>query len=306
MVSWLRSLATAESVGAFAGERYGLTVRSCALLRSLSNEVYQVVADDRRYAFKLYRHGGRSVGEVAWEQDLVAHVIGRGIPCAAPVPLPDGSLCGEMDAPEGPRPFTLSEWVEGTKPQPPADDGLFRDFGRLIGRFHAAGAGFHSGYPRQAASLSGMLDEPLRAIAPHLGGDHADQVGALAVRAREELSARELAWGVRHGDVSLDNVHRTGRGLVLHDFDLAGPGWLAADLTGVHATEHWRAFAAGYAAEHPLPEESVIPWLEVSALISNLRFHLIEKPRYRGLESVAEGWADRELARLSELSARLL
>jgi Ser/Thr protein kinase RdoA (MazF antagonist) len=76
------------------GSRYGLTVRSCVLLRSLANEVYQVAADDRGYAFKLYRHGGRSVGEVAWEQDLVAHVISRGVPCAAPVPLPDGSLWG--------------------------------------------------------------------------------------------------------------------------------------------------------------------------------------------------------------------
>ncbi len=306
VVSWLRSLPTAEAAGAFAGERYGLKVRSCVLLRSLANEVYQIVGDDRRYAFKLYRHGGRSAGEVAWEQDLVAHVIGCGIPCAAPVPLPDGSLCGEMEAPEGPRPFALSQWVEGTKPQPPAGDELFRDFGRLIGRFHAAAAGFRSGHPRQPASLSTMLDEPLRAITPHLDGDHADRVAALAGRAREQLSARELSWGIRHGDVSLDNIHRTGRGLVLHDFDQAGPGWLAADLTGVQATGHWDAFADGYTAEHPLPDLPVIPWLEVCQLIGNLRFHLVEKPQYRGLESLAEGWADRALARVGELSARLL
>jgi hypothetical protein len=74
----------------------------------------------------------------------------------------------------------------------------------------------------------------------------------------------------------------------------------------VHATGHWHAFAAGYAAERPLPDPEVIPWLEVCALIGNLRFHLVEKPQYRGLESVSEGWADRELARLGELSTRLL
>jgi len=85
-----------------------------------------------------------------------------------------------------------------------------------------------------------------------------------------------------------------------------GPGWLAADLTGVQATEHWQAFAAGYTAEHPLPDLSVIPWLEVCQLIGNLCFHLVEKPQYRGLESLAEGWADRALARVGELSARLL
>lgn len=140
---------------------------------------------------------------------------------------------------------------------------------------------------------------------PYLAG-HADQVTALADQARQRLSTRELSWSIRHGDVTLDNIHRTDHGLVLHDFDLAGPGWLAADLTSVHATPHWPAFAAGYAAVRALPELSVLPWLEVCALLSNLRFHMIEKPRYRGLESLTEGWVDRELARIDELHRQLL
>jgi Ser/Thr protein kinase RdoA (MazF antagonist) len=298
-------LPATEAVGALVGARYGLKVRSCVLLRSLVNEVYRIGTDDRRYAFKLYRRGGWSTGEVAWEQDLVAYVTGRGVACAAPVPLLDGSLCGELEAPEGPRPFALSEYVEGTKPQPPASDELYRDFGRLIGRFHAVGASFRSSHPRRAFDLSHALDQPLRAIAPHLA-DHTDRVTVLAGRARQELSTRELSWGIRHGDVTLDNVHRTGRGLVLHDFDLAGPGWLAADLTGVHATQYWHAFAAGYAAVHVLPDLSILPWLEVCALISNLRFHMVDKPQYRGLESLTEGWVDRELARIDELHTQLL
>jgi Ser/Thr protein kinase RdoA (MazF antagonist) len=303
--SWLRSLPTAEAVGALVGARYGLKVRSCVLLRSLVNEVYRIDTDDRRYALKLYRHGRWSTDEVAWEQDLVAYVIADGVACAAPVPMLDGSLCGELEAPEGARPFALTGYVEGTKPRQPTSDELYRDFGRLIGRFHAAGASFRSSHPRRAFDLGHALDQPLRAIAPHLAG-HTDRVTALADRARQELSTRELSLGIRHGDVTLDNVHRTGRGLVLHDFDLAGPGWLAADLTGVHATQHWHAFAAGYSAVHALPDLSILPWLEVCALISNLRFHLVEKPQYRGLESLAEGWVDRELARIDELHAQLL
>lgn len=309
MSSWLRSLPTAEAVGALARARYGLTVRSCVLLRSLANEVYRVDAGDRRYAFKLYRQGGRSADEVAWEQELVAYVIGCGVACAAPVPMLDGRLCGEMEAPEGPRPFALSEYVEGTKPQWPASDELYRDFGRLIGRFHAAATAFRSSRPRRAFDLSYMLDGPLRAIVPYLT-DRADRVSVLADLARQQLSARELSWGIRHGDVTLDNIHRTDRGLVLHDFDLAAPGWLAADLTGVHATQHWDAFAAGYADVHALPELSelpvILPWLEVCALIANLCFHLVEKPQYRGLESLAEGWVDRDLARIDQLHAQLL
>jgi Ser/Thr protein kinase RdoA (MazF antagonist) len=271
----------------------------------LVNDVYRIGTGDRRYVFKLYRRGGWSVGEVAWEQDLVAYVTGRGVACASPVPMLDGSLCGEMEAPEGPRPFALSEFVDGTKPQPPAGEEVYRDFGRLIGRFHAAGTSFRSSHPRRIFDLSCMLDEPLQAIVPRMAG-RADRVIALAARARQQLSTREPSWGIQHGDVTLDNIHRTGQGLVLHDFDLAGPGWPAADLAGVHATPYWPAFAAGYATARELPELSVLPWLEVCALISNLRFHLIEKPQYRGLESLTEGWVDRELARIDKLHTQLL
>jgi Ser/Thr protein kinase RdoA (MazF antagonist) len=303
--SWLRSLPTAEAVGALVSARYGLRARSCALLRSLANDVYRIDTDGHRYVLKLYRHDGWSTDEVAWEQDLAAHLIDHGVACPAPVPMLDGSLGGELRAPEGTRPFALVEHVEGTKPQPPASDALYRDFGVLIGRFHAAGASFRSSHPRRVFDLARVLDEPLQAVMPHLAG-RADRVAALAGQARRELGGREISGGIRHGDVTLDNIHSTGRGLVLHDFDLAGPGWLAADLTGVHATPHWHAFAAGYAAVRALPDLSVLPWLEVCALISNLRFHLIEKPRYRGLESLAEGWADRELARIDELHTQLL
>jgi Ser/Thr protein kinase RdoA (MazF antagonist) len=302
--SWLRSLPTAEAVGALVGARYGLRARSCVLLRSLVNDVYRVDTGGSRYVLKLCRHDGWSVPEVAWEQDLAAHLIGRGVACPAPVPMLDGRLCGELQAPEGARPFALAEHVEGTKPQS-ATDALYRDFGLLIGRFHAAGASFRSSHPRRASDLACVLDEPLQAVMPHLVG-RADRVAALAGQARLQLGGRELSWGIRHGDVTLDNIHHTGRGLVLHDFDLAGPGWLAADLTGVHATPHWPAFAAGYATVRALPDLSVLPWLEVCALISDLRFHLVEKPRYRGLESLAEGWADRDLARIDQLHARLL
>jgi Ser/Thr protein kinase RdoA (MazF antagonist) len=54
--------------------------------------------------------------------------------------------CGELEAPEGSRPFALTEYAEGTKPQPPASDELYRDFGRLIGRFHAASCISRSDY----------------------------------------------------------------------------------------------------------------------------------------------------------------
>lgn len=44
--------------------------------------------------------------------------------------------------------------------------------------------------------------------------------------------AGQLDWGIRHGDVRMDNVHRTDAGLVIHDFDLAHVGWRVTGLSG--------------------------------------------------------------------------
>ncbi|HVX44692.1 MAG TPA: phosphotransferase [Mycobacteriales bacterium] len=302
MISWLRSLPTAESLGEFIAEQYGFSVRSCVLLRSLANQVYELRTDSTRFAVKVYRAGGWSAEEVAWEQELVAHAIDRGVPCAAPVPLPDGRWCAELDSPEGPRPVALSAFVEGVKPRPPFDAGLFGEYGRLIAAFHTAAEDFRTSSPRRPWDLEAALERPLREL--RVEGRDA-MIADLADYARTRLSAHPPAWGIRHGDVSLDNLHRTDLGLVLHDFDLAGPGWPAADLTGVRATERWEDFAAGYRTVRELPDLSALPALDICGLISNLHFHLVRKPLYRGSESIGEGWADREIARLEQLHAEL-
>lgn len=80
-------------------------------------EVCEVRTPQQRYAFKLYHHGGWSTEEIAWEAELVDHLASNGIPVAKVVPLLFGDQVGEVAAPEGPRPFLLSEWVEGRKPR---------------------------------------------------------------------------------------------------------------------------------------------------------------------------------------------
>jgi Ser/Thr protein kinase RdoA (MazF antagonist) len=288
---------------------YGLTVTDCVLVRSLVNDVYQVTTAQRQYAFKLYRHGGWSTEEVAWEQDLVVHLSASGVAVAPCVRLLDGRLVGELAAPEGPRPFALSHWLPGHKPQPPWTDGLYRDFGAAVARFHRAGDDFHSQHTRRPFDLERTLDRPLDQVLARLDGRPDDQglvreLGTEARRRIAELIDQGLDWGIRHGDISLDNVHRTDGGLILHDFDLAGEGWRAADLTGVRGTAHWEAFLAGYTPHRPLaaPDLAAIGWLRVAGLIANLAFHLVEKPAIRGTESLTEGWVDRELTSLREFA----
>jgi Ser/Thr protein kinase RdoA (MazF antagonist) len=300
----LRSLLDPAALLALISRDYRLTgLERVVLLRSLVNDVYRVDTTDRTYVLKVYRSGWRSPDEVAWEVDLIAHLHRAGVAVSPPVARTDGDPIGVIDAPEGPRPAMLSEFTAGSDPPQPFTGPLYRDFGRLIGQLHDAGADFTSGHHRPPADLTHLLDRPLAAILPLLADRPADRAGivALADTARRrlaELSADDPARGICHGDVSMDNVRLTpDRRLVIHDFDLSGEGWLAGDLCGVRATPWWDDFVAGYTELRPLRpvDLQAIPWLDVVTRISNLAFHLIDKPSWRGTETLSEGYLERDL-----------
>lgn len=125
----------------------------CELVRSFVNDVYRVDTVTGPFALKIYRHGGWSPDEVAWEQGLISHAAEAGAPVVAPVALSDGRLAGEAPYPEGVRPFALSPWVPGRKPRPPFTDEVYRAFGEVIGQFHAAGDTFRSAHSRRPFEL---------------------------------------------------------------------------------------------------------------------------------------------------------
>ena len=310
--SWYaRSVLAPAGVVELVHEQSGLEVTGCELVRSLVNDVYALDTTSGGYAFKLYRQVGapraRSRLEVGWEQQLASELIRAGLAVPAPVTLSGGALVGELLAPEGPRPYALTHWVAGTKPVPPWTDELYRTFGALTGQFHDLAVGLAGGEARTPVDPV----EELAATAAEVAGVLGDPDDRELVRARagwagqqlDRLTRSGMTSGVRHGDVTLDNVLLTPAGLALHDLDRSGPGWLAADLTGVRQTDHWPAFLAGYRRVRPVTAADVeaLPALQVVALVDNLRFHLVDKPQVFGTESRAEGWVERELASLRAL-----
>jgi Ser/Thr protein kinase RdoA (MazF antagonist) len=196
----------------------------------------------------------------------------------------------------------LQEFVDGTKP--PYQEELYRDFGVLVAQFHELADSYVPEFPRRAADPSQSLDE----LRPYLTPAEENLLRALADAVRNNLAQYSPALGIFHGDVSLDNLLVSGNGLTLYDFDLAGVGHRAADFTGVASTPYWQAFKAGYTTRRPITaeDEAAIPYLGVAGRISNLRFHLVDKPLIRGTESRAEGWADRELTALRQAADELL
>jgi Ser/Thr protein kinase RdoA (MazF antagonist) len=258
---------------------------------------------------KLYRTGHRTVDDVAWELELAG--VLKGI-VAAGVPLADGRLAGELVAAEGLRPFSMWEWAPGHKPVAPFDDRLYRQFGAATAWFHAAAdeAGLRprrTNTREQSAGDGELFARTAEEVLARLEPADRTTVGGLIAVARDRLSGLELERGICHGDVSLDNLHVDGDRVVFYDLDRAGYGWRAADLTGVASTPHWPAFLDGYRAVRAIGDVDLeaLPWLDAVGRIGDLHFHLVDKPAWRGTESVGEGWAEHNLERLRVAAARL-
>jgi Ser/Thr protein kinase RdoA (MazF antagonist) len=309
----LRSICTPEAVAETVQRSYGLEVTGCTLIRSFVNDVYEIATPERRCVLKVYHHGGWSEEEVGWEQELITHLAANGVAVARAVSLANGELVGVLDAPEGPRPYAMVEFVEGEKPRKPFSDELYDEYGALLARLHDAADSFRTTRYRRPFDLGETLDEPLAEVLPALAGQPDDQavvseLGALARHRLEELAEQGLEWGIRHGDVSLDNVHVTSQGLTIHDFDLAAEGWRVADLAGCLSTPFADAFLGGYTRIREVEpvELEALPWLTIVGNIGNLRFHVCDKAAWRGTESLSEGWVHDLLESLRARAAELL
>ena len=293
MFPTLRSIVDPAPLAELAAREYGLEVTGCVLLRSLVNDVYRLDTPAGPRVLKLYRAGYGSAG---WEVALARHV-GAGV--AQGVPLRDGRPAGSLPAPEGPRAFTLWEWVPGGKPPKPRTDELYHRFGRATAAFHEASTGF-AGPP--AVAVGALVDDVLARVP-----DAADRslIARLAGEAGRRLPGAGLERGICHGDVTLDNVHRDGDRIIFFDLDRAADGYRAADLAPVAATPHWAAFLAGYRTVRPFPaaDEAALPWLGILLRIDYLHFHLYAKPAIRGTESLAEGWVTQNLTELRKAAA---
>jgi len=288
MTPTLRSIVDPVHLAELVAREYGLEVSGCVLLRSLVNDVYRVDTPAGPRILKLYRAG---YAAAAWEVSLAAHA---GPSVAQGIPRRDGSLSGTLAAAEGPRAYSLWEWVPGRKPPHPRDDALYHRFGAATAAFHEATAGF----PAPTASNALALVDDVLAGLPD--ADDRALLARLAAEAGQRLAAADLERGVCHGDVTLDNIHVDGDRIVFFDLDRAAENWRATDLTPVAATPQWPAFLAGYRTVRSLAEANIaaIPWLEVLLRIDYLHFHLYAKPAIRGTESKTEGWIDQNLTAL--------
>jgi Ser/Thr protein kinase RdoA (MazF antagonist) len=230
--------AATSSIAHWVGLHHGLQVQQCHLIRRGLNDNYALrSADGMRYVARLYSIRPRGGFNAHFEVSLLAHLDAKGVGVAAPVPAADGRTHIPLRFPEGPRALALFRHVEGTIPDTLEE---FELTGRTLAHIHEAAldyAGPPSRYTLDGHHLAGRTLGYLQAH-PELDADLLETYRRLVHRLLEELATAEggLTRVLCHGDTHGFNNHvrtdPTGtRKAVFFDFDDAGPGFLAYDLS---------------------------------------------------------------------------
>ena len=230
--------AASSSVARWVTQHHGIKVQQCHLIRRGLNDNYAVrSAEGTRYVARLYSIRPRGGFNVDFEVAFLLHLEAKGAGVAAAVPTAAGRAHVQLQFPEGPRALALFRHAEGGVPDALEE---FELTGRTLAHIHEAAhdyAGPPSRYTLDGHHLAGRTLAYL-ATHPELDAQMLGTYRAMVHRLLEELAAVEggLTRVVCHGDTHGFNNHvRTdaagGRKAVFFDFDDAGPGYLAYDLS---------------------------------------------------------------------------
>lgn len=314
--SSLYSVLTAQSLLQAIQDLYRLGSPVCGrLLRAWANDVYDIRHAEGHAILKVYRSAWRSAEEVAWEADLQAYLAANGIGVVPIIPLADGSLTGALETHEGPRPMTLSSFIEGIKPDHPLTPEFYSQFGRLAAEIHQASDRFSSLYRAPMLDLAALVDTPLATVQLWFESRPDDWaflswLGNVVHDRLDGLIQQGMDWGICQGDYSLDNVYVVEDDrLILHDFDHAAYSWRALDLNGVQVSPRadWEAFLAGYTSIRPLSEADVSagPYIQATNYFRMMAREVTFWAERAGTLRV-EGWIDTEIQALRAWSRTYL
>lgn len=230
--------AATSSIAHWVAQHHGIPVQQCHLIRRGLNDNYALRSvDGIRYVARLYAIRPRGGFNIHFEISLLAHLGAKGAGVAAPVPAADGRAHIQLQFPEGPRALALFRHAEGVVPDTLEELELT---GRALAHIHEAArdyAGPPSRYALDGHHLAGRTLVYLQAY-PEMDAELLETYRLLVHRLLAELAAAEagltrvLCHGDTHGFNNHVNTDASGvRKTVFFDFDDAGPGFLAYDLS---------------------------------------------------------------------------
>ncbi|RWY55577.1 phosphotransferase enzyme family protein [Mucilaginibacter gilvus] len=276
----ISSIVSADHIGFYVQNEYGLTGVSCKLLKTGINHSYLISSAAGKYLFRLYSLNWRTKLEITEEIKLLNLLREESLQVSYPIVDSSNNYIQQIQAPEGLRFGVLFSFAEGDKMLSFSPE-LHHKVGETMGRIHRATQGLT--LQRVNYTPEVILQQSLPQLESFLSPDSeemqwmqkAQQYLLREIAAADETQMRK---GVTHMDIWFDNMNITAGGEVtIFDFDFCGNGWLAYDIAyyvlQLHSTEKdaaqrdakLKCFMEGYESVTPISteEKRLLPALGV-------------------------------------------
>ncbi|KAA2238884.1 phosphotransferase [Chitinophaga agrisoli] len=234
--STLSSVALNDHIAA----AYGLSGLFCKLLMHGVSDTYILTRDDDpAYIFKVYRHSHRDTHGIQGELELLNTLYAQGVKLAYPITDLQGQQLQHFNAAEGPRYGVLFIYAKGRTVYDFTDAQLTA-LGREMARFHQVSAAITLQHERETYDLQRMLLQPLQTLAPAFkdypeGHTYLTATASQIIQKLDTLGTADFTTGYCHYDFLPKNFHFDEQdNITFFDFDFAGKGWLAHDVTSFY------------------------------------------------------------------------
>lgn len=256
----------------------GDSIRCVFLLQGL-NDSYLIESERRKYIFRIYRHGRRTIDSIRSEIEYISYLDHQSTLVAGPLSDKDGKILKTFDCPEGMRYGFLMQCAANTEVESHCmQTGNPRSYGQSVAKMHKLSSRFQAKEKFTSIDLDHLLWRPLslgKEYFPKVDISYAENIAQRISDVLANLNNEGLTKSYIHGDLTGGNACLSSTDeYIFFDFDCCGYGWLSYDLSVFYWSsllcqkeeKFWGDFIDGYSAINDLSslDLSAIPPLAIA------------------------------------------
>lgn len=229
------STLSSKALNDFISERYGLVNTNCRLLIHNVSDTYLLENATDKYILKIYRDAHRKLDEIKGEVELLTILVEKGAKVSFPIADLSGNKIQTFNAIEGTRHGVVFTYAQGR---------VFNDMnnvqlatlGREMAAIHNITANINLKHSRISFDIESTITRPLETVKPafvELPDEYEYLVNAAekVIARLNQIDYNNFSYGYCHYDFLPKNFHFDGNEITFFDFDFAGKGYLANDIT---------------------------------------------------------------------------
>lgn len=259
-ISVVVSLVDSSTVSKIVQKYYDIDGPVTARLLSVGiNDIYLVVTDNKKYVLRLSRadkYLTMTPSEFQFELEWLEFLNLNDIPVSYPIRRMDNQLYGLIEAPEGPRFFTLFSYAEGSTDMNVEQAYLL---GNVLARLHLVSNKFNTSLNRSHLDVEDLITISKQRVKEFFAGKnetlcvYLDKFAAHLKAEISEIDIDILDYGIIGGDIHGYNQHMTkDNQITLFDFEFCAYGYRVYDIAtflwsrGSSDIQLWNSFLDGY------------------------------------------------------------